>query len=103
MKMKKVMAAMLAGMMLVSMAGCGTGAQGGSDGAGTDSAQTQESTDGKSTLTIWASGSDNVRQVFETLIDDFNNNSEYAEWYRSTVHDRYAGSRLQSKTDGYRL
>lgn len=33
MKMKKVMAAMLAGMMLVSMAGCGTGAQGGSDGA----------------------------------------------------------------------
>lgn len=35
MKMKKVMAAMLAGMMLVSMAGCGTGAQGGSDGAGT--------------------------------------------------------------------
>ena len=53
MKMKKVMAAMLAGMMLVSMAGCGTGAQGGSDGAGTDSAQTQESTDGKSTLTIW--------------------------------------------------
>ena len=70
MKMKKVMAAMLAGMMLVSMAGCGTGAQGGSDGAGTDSAQTQESTDGKSTLTIWASGSDNVRQVFETLIDD---------------------------------
>ena len=52
MKMKKVMAAMLAGMMLVSMAGCGTGAQGGSDGAGTDSAQTQESTDGKSTLTI---------------------------------------------------
>ena len=41
MKMKKVMAAMLAGMMLVSMAGCGTGAQGGSDGAGTDSAQTQ--------------------------------------------------------------
>ena len=27
MKMKKVMAAMLAGMMLVSMAGCGTGAQ----------------------------------------------------------------------------
>lgn len=47
MKMKKVMAAMLAGMMLVSMAGCGTGAQGGSDGAGTDSAQTQESTDGK--------------------------------------------------------
>lgn len=105
---------MLAGMMLVSMAGCGTGAQGGSDGAGTDSAQTQESTDGKSTLTIWASGSDNVRQVFETLIDDFNNNSEYADkyqaelqfmtdWYRNTVHDRYAGSRLQSKTDGYRL
>lgn len=44
---------MLAGMMLVSMAGCGTGAQGGSDSAGTDSAQTQESTDGKSTLTIW--------------------------------------------------
>ena len=40
MRMKKVMAAMLAGMMLVSMAGCGTGAQGGSDGAGTDSAQT---------------------------------------------------------------
>ena len=99
MKMKKVMAAMLAGMMLVSMAGCGTGAQGGSDGAGTDSAQTQESTDGKSTLTIWASGSDNVRQVFETLIDDFNNNSEYADKYQAELQFMLSGTGTQSMTD----
>ena len=90
---------MLAGMMLVSMAGCGTGAQGGSDGAGTDSAQTQESTDGKSTLTIWASGSDNVRQVFETLIDDFNNNSEYADKYQAELQFMLSGTGTQSMTD----
>lgn len=99
MKMKKVMAAMLAGMMLVSMAGCGTGAQGGSDSAGTDSAQTQESTDGKSTLTIWASGSDNVRQVFEALIDDFNNNSEYADKYQAELQFMLSGTGTQSMTD----
>lgn len=75
--MKKVMAAMLAGMMMVSMVGCGAGSQTSADAS--DSAQTKESTDGKSTLTIWASGSDNVRQVFEALIDDFNKNSEYAD------------------------
>ena len=95
--MKKVMAAMLAGMMMVSMVGCGAGSQTSADAS--DSAQTKESTDGKSTLTIWASGSDNVRQVFEALIDDFNKNSEYADQYQAELQFMLSGTGTQSMTD----
>ena len=97
MKMKKVMAAMLAGMMMVSMVGCGAGSQTSADAS--DSAQTKESTDGKSTLTIWASGSDNVRQVFEALIDDLIKTLKCSIKYQAELQFMLSGTGTQSMTD----
>ena len=72
MKMKRLGSILLAGaMMAATLAGCGGGGSGDNTTA-----------DGKSTVTLWATGSDNVRAIFETLVEDFNTNSEYADQYQ---------------------
>ncbi len=53
----------------------------------------------KSTVTIWATGSDNVRQVYEALIEDFNNNSDYADQYTAKLQFMLSGTGTQSMTD----
>ena len=53
----------------------------------------------ESKITIWATGSDNVRQIYETLIDDFNNNSEYAGQYKAELQFMLSGTGTQSLTD----
>ena len=58
--MKALLAALMAGVMTIGMAGCGASGSG-SEGDGGDD----------KTITIWATGSDNVRTVYESLIDDF--------------------------------
>ena len=70
MKMKRFGAALLAGaMMMTGLAGCGS--SGSSDNGSAASTS-------KNKVSLWATGSDNVREVYEALIEDFNKNSEYA-------------------------
>ena len=52
-----------------------------------------------SKLTIWATGSDNVRQIYETLIEDFNNNSEYAGQYKAELQFMLSGTGAQTLPD----
>ena len=52
-----------------------------------------------SKVTIWATGSDNVRQIYEKLIEDFNTNSEYAGTYEAELQFMLSGTGAQSLTD----
>ena len=54
--------------------------------------------DGK-TITIWATGSDNVRQIYEKLVEDFNENSEYAGQYTAKLQFMLSGTGTQSLSD----
>lgn len=88
MKMKRLGSLLLAGaMMAATLTGCG----GGSDDGTT--------ADGKSTVTLWATGSDNVRAIFETLCDDFNTNSEYADKYQVELQFMLSGTGAQTLAD----
>lgn len=92
MKMKSLLALTMAGVLAAGMAGCGSMGQ-------TAQASTNSDSEGKSTVTIWATGSDNVRQVYEALIDDFNNNSDYADQYTAKLQFMLSGTGTQSMTD----
>ncbi|MBQ8585159.1 MAG: extracellular solute-binding protein [Butyricicoccus sp.] len=82
MKIKRLLAALMAATMLFGLAACG----GGSDDAASAPAASAPAASGeasapaevKKDFTVWTSGSDNVRQMFEMLVEDFNKNSEYA-------------------------
>lgn len=82
MKLKKFATVFLAAAML---AGCGSG--------------TAESADGKETITLWASGSQNVGDIYETLVEEFNTNSEYADKYQVDFQFMLSGTGTQSLTD----
>lgn len=87
MKMKRFGSMLLAGTMLVAaLAGCG----GGNDNAASG---------GKSKVTLWATGSDNVRAIFETLTNDFNTNSEYADKYEVELQFMLSGTGAQTLAD----
>ena len=87
MKMKRLGSMLLAGTMLVAaLAGCG----GGKDST---------TADGKSVVTLWATGSDNVRTIFETLTKDFNENSEYADKYEVKLQFMLSGTGAQTLAD----
>ena len=87
-RVKALLAALMAGVMTIGMAGCGASGSG-SEGDGGDD----------KTITIWATGSDNVRTGDESLIDDFNNNSEYAGEYTAELQFLLSGTGTQSLTD----
>lgn len=100
MKRKKVtslLALMMAGVLAVGMAGCG-GSGNGDSAEASASSESGDSGD-KSTVTIWATGSDNVRQVYEALIEDFNSNSDYADQYTAELQFMLSGTGTQSMTD----
>ena len=59
----------------------------------------EKNTSSDNTITIWATGSDNVRQVYETLVDDFNTNSDYAGEYTAELQFMLSGTGTQSLTD----
>lgn len=89
MKMKRLGSLLLAGaMMAATLTGCG--------GGGSDDGTTA---DGKSTVTLWATGSDNVRAIFETLCEDFNTNSEYADKYQVKLQFMLSGTGAQTLAD----
>lgn len=86
MNTKRLFAILTASALLVGMlAGCGgskdasTGESGGEAGTVKD-------------VQVWATGSDNVRQTFEKLVDDFNANSEYAGTYEAKLNFILSGT-----------
>lgn len=92
MKSKRLLAMVLAGCMAVgALAGCGSGGSGNGSGSSSDG-------DTK-TVSLWATGSDNVREVYETLVDDFNKNSEYAGKYEVKLNFMLNGTGTQTLTD----
>ena len=72
MKIKRLLAALMAATMLFGLAACG----GGSDDAASAPAASAPAASGeaakpaevKKDFTVWTSGSDNVRQMFEMLV-----------------------------------
>lgn len=91
MKMKRFGAALLAGaMMMTGLAGCGS--SGSSDNGSAPSTS-------KNKVSLWATGSDNVREVYEALIEDFNKNSEYAGKYEVELNFMLNGTGTQTLTD----
>ncbi len=91
MKMKKICAVLLAGAMAVTtMAGCG------SSSSSSDSSSSSSSSSDSKTVTLWATGSDNVRAVYESLIEDFNSKNDD---YQVELQFMLSGTGTQSLTD----
>lgn len=88
MKKKRILAAILSVVMALSLAGCGKSGE---------EAKTEEG--GVQTVNIWASGSDNVRQIFESLVTDFNTNSTYKEQYQAKLNFMLTGTGGQTFAD----
>lgn len=87
MKKKRILAVVLAVVMTLSLASCGKS----KDPAG--------EAGGVQTVNIWATGSDNVRQIFESLVADFNANSTYKEQYQAKLNFMLSGTGGQTLAD----
>lgn len=86
MKSKRLFAVLTASALLVgTLAGCGGGSDSSTAESGGESGTVKD-------VQVWATGSDNVRQVFETLVDDFNTNSEYAGTYEANLNFILSGT-----------
>ena len=92
MKMKRILATALAVMMTVSLAACGQKAE-------TPAAESGDGESQNKTVRVWASGSDNVRQIFESLAADFNSKPEENQGYQAEVNFVLAGGGAQGFTD----
>lgn len=93
--MKRRMFALLlcAAMVMTALSGCGGGSGSGSSGSFGSSGGD------KKAVSLWATGSDNVREIFETLVNDFNTNSEYAGQYEVTLQFMLSGTGAQTLAD----
>lgn len=99
MKIKKTGALILAVSLAAgALAGCG-GSKGQESSSALSGVGGGSANGGSDTVTLWATGSDNVRQIYEKLIDDFNNNSEYAGKYNVKLQFMLSGTGAQSMTD----
>lgn len=100
MKARKIGALLIAAVLTVCvLAGCGGGNSSSSSSSGSTGGGESAGGSGGSKVTIWATGSDNVRQIFEKLVEDFNNNSEYAGKYTAELQFMLSGTGAQSMTD----
>jgi putative spermidine/putrescine transport system substrate-binding protein len=102
MKLKRVLTAVLAAVMTLSLAACGNTSSKPSTSAaasGSAAASAAASSGGVETFNLWATGSDNVRQIFETLTQDFNTNSEYKDKYQVKLNFLLSGTGAQSMVD----
>lgn len=94
MKMKRILALLLTTMMLMAaLSGCGGKKDSGS------SAPTASESGKKTVVNLWATGSDNVRSIFETLTNEFNTNSEYADKYEVKLQFMLSGTGTQTLAD----
>ena len=79
MKTKRLLAVLTASALLATMlAGCG------GDDASSNADNGGETAEAVKDVQVWATGSDNVRQVFEELVEDFNTNSSMQAPMRQT-------------------
>lgn len=97
MKTKRLLSLLTASAMVATLfAGCGGGSDkdGGStaDSGSTPADSGTSQSAGVEKFSVWASGSDNVRQIFEKLVSDFNANSEYAGKYEAELQFMLSGS-----------
>lgn len=105
MKVKRLIAALMAATMIVGITACGGGSSssgGASSGAassGSSASAGESSAPAKKDFTVWTSGSDNVRQMFEILVKDFNENSEYAGTFKATNSHMLSGTGGASYAD----
>lgn len=100
MKLRKMGALLMAAVLTAGiLAGCGGSSSSSSSGSASGSTGAAAESGGGSTVTIWATGSDNVRQIFESLVEDFNTNSEYAGQYTAELQFMLSGTGAQSMTD----
>ena len=90
MKMKRILATALAVMMAMSLAACGQKSEQ-SANSGSDTKST--------TIHLWATGSDNVRQVYEALSADFNGNAEANQGYQVELNFLLSGTGGQGMPD----
>lgn len=91
MKLKRILAAVLVGIMALSLAACGNSGKSSSSASGSGSASS-----GVQTVNLWATGSDNVRQIYEALTKDFNENSEYKDKYQVKLNFILSGTGAQT-------
>ncbi len=90
---RRLLTMLLSAVMLAAcLTGCGgkAGDSGNSGDAGSG---------GKKAVSLWATGSDNVREIFEALVSDFNTNSEYAGQYEVTLQFMLSGTGAQTLAD----
>lgn len=93
MKKRNLLAGILAtALMVTSFVGCGGGNNQDNGANGSDEGGVQ-------TVQLWATGSDNVRQIFQSLTDDFNQNSEYKDKYQVNLNFMLAGTGTQTMVD----
>lgn len=83
-KMRALIAVLTTGTLVAGLVGCG--------------GISSENRDDK-TVTIWATGSDNVRKIYETLVKDFNENSDYAGEYTVELQFMLSGTGAQTLPD----
>ena len=89
MKAKNVWAILTVSALLAGMlTGCGGDKT--TEPSADDAGQTASSN--AKDIQIWATGSDNVRQVYEKLVEDFNTNSEYADTYQANINFILSGT-----------
>lgn len=112
MKLKKISACLLVSAMTIAqLVGCGSSATtenaGGDAAKSTEAAETKaadtasaDTAEGTSTVSLYATGSDNVRAIFEELVEDFNTNSEYASKYQVELNFQLSGTGAAAMTDG---
>lgn len=96
--MKRRLLAMLLSAVMVAACLSGCGGNSGSSGGGSDSSSGSGDS-GKKAVSLWATGSDNVREIFEALVNDFNTNSEYAGQYEVTLQFMLSGTGAQTLAD----
>lgn len=91
MKIKRLIAAGLSTAMILTLAACG-----GTPAASGDAAAPAGKPE---TVTLYATGSDNVRTAFEKLTTDFNENSTYKDKYQVKLQFILAGTGGQNMRD----
>lgn len=90
-------------MTAAMLAGCGSSGSTTSNDVQSSSASSGTASTGNGEVeefNLYATGSDNVRAIFETLTEDFNNNSEYAGKYKCNLTFMLSGTGAASMTDG---
>lgn len=86
MNTKRLFAILTASALLVgTLAGCGGSKDASTSGSSGETGTVKD-------VQVWATGSDNVRQTFEKLVDDFNANSEYAGTYEAKLNFILSGT-----------